>query len=91
MYREPYVVNPPPTMKLPTYQYFQTAVQFGSLPVNTNYIPPQKNATVTLNCDCNTVLYSLVAACSLCQINAPSSPNRYALSKPPKSLPTNHE
>jgi len=32
-----------------------------------NYVPPQKDNTYDLTCDCNTVMYSLYMACSTCQ------------------------
>lgn len=32
-----------------------------------NYVPPQKDSTADLTCDCDTVMYSLYMACSTCQ------------------------
>ncbi|KAF9647147.1 hypothetical protein BDM02DRAFT_3117514 [Thelephora ganbajun] len=32
-----------------------------------NYVPPQRNSTSDLTCDCDTVMYSLYMACSTCQ------------------------
>ena len=73
--------TPLPTTKLPTYQYLQTGIQFGPLPNGTNYPTPQRGDEVIKKCDCNTVFYSLVVACSLCQINSPGAPLTYASAK----------
>jgi hypothetical protein len=49
----------------------QTAVYvLGPLAFGTNYVTPQKNDTTAKNCDCNSVIYSLYAACSACQFNS---------------------
>jgi len=66
---------PPTPTKSPAHQYLQTAVVFGALLNETNYVPPQKTSDAALKkCECNTVFYSLVVACSLCQIFAPPGP-----------------
>jgi len=83
--------TPQPPTKLPTYKYLQTAVHFSELSKGTNYQAPQPtDLKSTKACFCNTVFYSLIAACSLCQYYSSGVPLRYALSKSPKSQPTNH-
>ena len=82
---------PPTPTKLPAHQYLQTAFIYGQLASGYIYPGPSTDDEPHKKCQCNTVLYSLVAACTLCQNYAPSDPLPYALSKSPKSHPTNHE
>ena len=76
--------SPPPT-KLPTYQYLQTVVFYGDLPQGSNYQPPQRDDPLRKKCDCNTVFYALITACSLCQVYSPGASFPYALSRSPKA------
>ena len=78
--------SPKNLTKSSTHQYLQTVVAYDALTSGTNYVPPQKNdAAVKKKCECNTVIYSLVVACSLCQTFAAHGPQRYALSKSPQN------
>ena len=81
---------PLPPTKFPIHQCLQTAIGFFDLPSGHNYLTPQRDNEVIKKCDCNTVFYSLVVACSLCQINATTNPLTYALRKSPTILLTNH-
>ena len=81
----------PPPNKLPAHRYLQTAIGFGPLPAGNNYRTPQRGDEKIQKCDCNTVFYSLVVCCSLCQINAPPAALTYALNKSPKSQLTTND
>jgi len=41
--------------------------ELGPLANGTDYVTPQQNDTAQKNCGCNTIIYSLYAACTLCQ------------------------
>ena len=71
-------------MKMPAYQYLQTVIEFGQLQDGSNYQTPQIDDATGKQCNCNTVFYSLIVACSLCQINSTDSPFTYALSISPR-------
>jgi len=81
----------PPPNKLLAHRYLQTAIGFGPLDNGTNYPAPKRDDEKIQKCDCNTVFYSLVVCCSLCQINAPPAALTYALNKSPQIQPANHE
>lgn len=49
------------------------------------YLPPDKNDTTGESCGCNTVIYSLTTACTLCQINISDSWYTYVSQKLPLS------
>lgn len=71
------VVNPPPSppTRLATYRYLQTAVyELGPLADGTNYVTPQKDDEAQKKCGCNTIIYSLYTACSVCQRNTTAVP-----------------
>lgn len=64
-----------PSNKIDHSSKSQTAVYvLGPLADGTNYITPQQNDTTAQNCGCNTVIYSLYAACSACQFNSSYTP-----------------
>jgi hypothetical protein len=80
MSRNQHVVNPVPFLPLPTrltaHRHLQiAAVVLAPLNDNAYYPPPQKNDTAQNECGCNTIIYSLISACSICQRSYNATPN----------------
>jgi hypothetical protein len=72
------VVDLPLPTKSAAYRYLQTA-SYTLYPINNTvyYTPPGPNDTLGKKCGCNTVIYTLYQACSLCQW--PPGPSSKAL------------
>ncbi|KAF9782585.1 hypothetical protein BJ322DRAFT_1110468 [Thelephora terrestris] len=55
-----------------------SAYVLGPIGNGSNYVTPQANDTAAQNCGCNTVIYSLYSACTLCQFNTSTTPLTWA-------------
>jgi len=52
--------------------------ELGPLSNGSNYVTPQKDDADQKKCGCNTIIYSLYTACTLCQTNTTVVPNTWA-------------